>query len=208
MNRMLQASAVLVAFILATTGCALTTHVRGLAGAEERAAVPPGARICVSTDPEVQEPQYADMIAESIEHLLSSKGYVPSASNEAEYFLFFDFERTPLITRVRLEPIGGGRSGISTERREGPFDLTLSLKLVEASAYHETGLQDWSWVGGAILGNAPTESPKFVDLLLVAGMRHFPEETARVVKVKLHLYDRGARRLRRLRMGREVEGSP
>jgi hypothetical protein len=205
MKRTLLPSVILLAVILATTGCALTAHVRGLAGPEERGAVPPGARVCVATHPKVDEPQYADTIADSIELLLSEMGYVPSTSNETEYFLFFDFERKPLITRVRLEPIGGGRSGISTERKEGPFDLTLSLKLVEAGAYHETGVEEWSWVGGAILGNAPTESPKFVDLLLVAGMKYFPEDTGKVVEVKLHLYERGARQLRRLRIGTEVE---
>jgi hypothetical protein len=208
MNRTLPAAVVLFSLIFAATGCALTTHVRGLAGPEESMAVPPGSRICVATDPDVQEPQYADTITDGIELLLSNKGYVPASSNEAEYFLFFDFECKPLITRVRLEPIGGGRSGISTERKQGPFDLTLSLKLVEAGAYHETGLEEWVWVGGAILGNAPTESPKFVDLLLVAGMKYFPKETEKVVEVKLHLYDRRARQLRRLRLGREVQGAP
>lgn len=208
MKRTLPATAALFALILTTTGCALTAHVRGVAGPEERAAVSPGARICVSAYPDAEDSKITDMIAPSIELLLSNMGYVPSTSNEAEYFLFFDFERKPLITRVRLEPIGGGRSGISTERKEGPFDLTLALKLVEAGAYHETGTREYNWIGGAILGNAPTESPKFVDLLLIAGMKHFPNETEKVMEVKLNLYERGARQLRRQRIGREPEEAP
>jgi hypothetical protein len=202
MNRIVPASAMLILLLLTTTGCALTAHVRGMAGPEELSTVPPGAKICVTPYPETADPENADFITEGIELLLLNKGYEAVPSNEAEYFLFFDFERKPLITRVRLEPIGGGRSGISTERKEGPFDVTISLKLVEAAAYHETGTGEFIWIGGAVLGNTPTESPKFIDLLLLAATKHFPKDTGRVVEVKLRLYEHGARQLRRLRMER------
>jgi hypothetical protein len=208
MKRIFLASAALTALILTAPGCALRAHVRGLVGSDEYATVPPGARICVAIDPEASESKNADQISNSIELLLSNKGYEPSTSTEAEYFLFFDFERKPLINRIRLEPIGGGRSGISMERKQGPFDLTLALKLVEAGAYHETGTEKFTWVGGAILGSTPTESPKFIDLLLLAGMKYFPEDTEKVVEVKLRLYERKARQLRRLRTGRSPAESP
>ena len=140
--------------------------------------------------------EFSREITGKLEMLLSKQGYKPSISAEAEYFLFFDFRCKPLITRVGLKPLGGIRSGIKTYGKKGPFDLTLALRLVEASSYQEKGLEEFVWAGGAILSSVPTESDKFADLLLVAAMKYFPEDTGEVRKTKLGLYDFRARRLR------------
>jgi len=197
MKKALVVSILLPSLICALSGCAYTAHVRGVMGPEQLTEVPEGALICVAADPDAGEMELSREITDKLEMLLSRKGYKPAISSEAEYFLFFDFGRKSLITRVGLQPLGGIRSGIRTYGKEGPFDLTLSLRLVEASAYHETGLQEFSWAGGAILSSTPTESCKFADLILVAAMKYFPNDTEEVRKVKIGLYDFRARRLRR-----------
>jgi hypothetical protein len=136
-------------------------------------------------------------ISEKIGKLLLRRGYALTHSSNPDYFLFFEFERESLMTRVRFEPLGGIRSGIHTTHQEGPYDLTLSLRLVEAKAYHDTGLEKFVWVGGAVLAEVPTESPKFVDLLLVAAMKHFPRDTGVTLKTKIGLYDSDAKTLRK-----------
>jgi hypothetical protein len=196
MNKALVASILLPSLICALSGCAYTAHVRGVAGPEQLTEVPDGASICVAVDPEVGEVELSREITGKLEMMLSKKGYKPSNSGEAEYFLFFDFRRKTLITRVGLQPIGGIRSGIKTYEKEGPFDLTLALRLVEASSYLEKGLEEFVWAGGALLSSTPTESSKFADMLLVAGMKYFPADTGEVRKMRIGLYDFRARRLR------------
>lgn len=190
-------ASLLLLFVFMATACAYTAHVRAVIGPEEHVEVPQGARICVAIDPEAGEMADSEEFSAKLESLLSRQGYQPSNSTEAEYFLFFEYGSKPLMTRAGIRPLGGIRSGIKTYEKEGPFDLTLSLRLVEASAYHESGLEKFIWAGGAILSSAPTESSKFADLLLVATMKYFPIDTDEVRKTKIGLYDYRARRLRR-----------
>jgi hypothetical protein len=197
MNKALVASILLPSLICALVGCAYTAHVQGIMGYAQQSEIPDAALICVAVDPEVGEVELSKEITKKLEILLSRKGFKPANSSEAEYFLFFDFERRPLMSHVGLTPIGGIKSGIRTYSKEGPFELTLSLRLVESSSYLEKGLEEFSWAGGAIMSNTPTESTKFADMLLVAAMKYFPLETAEVRDVKIGLYDFRARRLRR-----------
>jgi hypothetical protein len=196
MKNAVTSSFLLLWLICAFSGCAYTAFVKGIAGSDMQPSIPDGALICVAVDPEAVDAESSEEITDKLEMLLSRKGYNPSTSSDAEYFLFFDFGRKPLITRVGLRPLGGVRSGIQTYGKQGPFDLTLALRLIEASSYHEKGLEDFVWAGAAIIDNTPTESNKFADLLLVAAMKYFPKETAEVQKVKIGLYDFRARRLR------------
>ena len=196
MRRFLIVSFLLFWLICMAAGCAYTAHVRGIVSPEHKAKVPDEALICVAIDPDAEEIEDSAEITRKLESILSRQGYRPSTSSEAEYFLFFDFGIKPLITRAGLKPLGGVRSGIKTYEKEGPFDLTLSLRLIEASSYHETGLQDFVWAGGAIISSVPTESSKFADLLLVTAMKYFPADTGEVRKTKIGLYDFRARRLR------------
>jgi hypothetical protein len=197
MKKALLSSILLSWLICAVSGCAYTAHVKGVMGPEQQAEIPAGALICVAVDPDADEEALSGEITGKLEMLLAKQGYRSSNSSDAEYFLFFDFRRKSLITRVGLEPQGGIRSGIKTYEKEGPYDLTISLRLVEVSSYHDTGLQKFVWAGGAILSSTPTESSKFADLLLVAAMKYFPTDTAEVRKIKIGLYDFRARHLRR-----------
>jgi hypothetical protein len=196
MNRALAASILLLSLICALAGCAYTAHVKGVRGYAQQSEIPDAALICVAVDPEVGEVELSKEITKKLEVLLLRKGFKPATSSEAEYFLFFDFERRPLMSHVGLQPIGGMKSGMRTYSKEGPFELVLSLRLVESSSYLEKGLEEFSWAGGAIMSNIPTESSKFADMLLVAAMKYFSLETAEVREVKIGLYDFRARRLR------------
>jgi hypothetical protein len=197
MKKLFPALLLLLGLVNLFTGCAYTAHVRGVAGEDTTGEIPQEALICVAVDPEAPEVEHSKEITRKLEKLLSRQGYRPSTSSDAEYFLFFDLESKPLITRAGLEPLGGIRSGIKTYEKEGPYDLTLSLRLVESSSYHERGTEQFVWVGGAILSSAPTESCMFIDLILVAAMKYFPEDTGEVRKTKIGLYDFRARRLRK-----------
>jgi len=196
MSRVAPGSVALLCAIVLFTGCAQTAYVRGVAGADA-VAPPPGASICVALAPEATEWDIDQELTEKIGRLLARRGYTVTNSTDADYFLFYEFDRKTLMTRVRLEPLGGVRTGIHTTHQEGPFDLTLSLRLVEVGAYHERGLEDFVWVGGAVLSEVPTESPKFVDLLLVAAMKQFPRDTGTTLKTRIGLYNPDAKTLRR-----------
>jgi hypothetical protein len=197
MKQPLSASLLLLGLSSLLVGCAFTAHVRGVAGEEAPGAIPDGALICVAVDPEAAEIKQSRELTRKLEELLSRKGYSPTNSSDAEYFLFYALGSKPLMTRVGLRPLTGIRTGIKTYEKEGPYDLTLSLRLVEASSYHEKGLDEFVWAGAAIINGTPTQSTKFDDLLLVAAMKYFPLDTEAVRKVKIGLYDFRARRLRR-----------
>jgi len=151
----------------------------------------------VALAPDAKEWDFNAELTSKLGTLLTRKGYTLGDSDSADYFLFYEFDRKTLMTRVRLEPLGGVQSGIHTAHQEGPFDLTLSLRLVDAEVYHHKGLEEFVWVGGAVLSEVPTESPKFVDMLLVAAMKQFPKDTGATVRSRIGLYDAAARSLRK-----------
>jgi len=197
MTRVAPGSVALLCTVCLLAGCAHTAYVRGVTGPEAAEPPAPGASICVALAPDAQEWDLHEDIVSKIGLLLTRRGYTIGDSTSADYFLFYEFQRKTLMTRVRLEPLGGVQTGIHTTHQEGPYDLTLSLRLVEAQVYHDKGLEEFVWVGGAVLSEVPTESPKFVDMLLVAAMKQFPKDTGATIKSRIGLYDADARRLRR-----------
>lgn len=197
MSRVAPASVALLCTIGLLTGCAHTAYVRSVAGPEAGDAPSPGASICVALTPGAVEWDMSNEITEKIGRLLARKGYTATSSTDADYFLFYEFDRKTLMTRGRLEPLGGVSTGIHTTRQEGPFDLTLSLRLVKAGTYHDEDADGFVWVGGAVLREVPTESPKFIDLLLVVALKQFPKDTGTTIKTRIGLYDPNAKALRR-----------
>lgn len=193
----LLACAFLLGTVAVLSGCtAHRAYVRGVAGDNVETPLPPDAAICVAVIPEGLDWKINGEITRDIETLLLSKGYRIADSSNAHYFLFFEFDREAMMERARFELSGGMSSGLHTIKKQGPFDLTLTLRLVEADAYHETGLSEFVWAGAAVLPEAPTESTKLVHLLLVAAMEPFPEETGKTIKRKIDFYDQQAKQLR------------
>jgi hypothetical protein len=188
--------AILVLALVSVPGCAYTAHVRGVAGDEPGDRPPPGSSINVSSDPNGTPWDENPEITRKLESLLGRKGFTLTNSTEADYYLFFEFDRESLMNRIRFEPFSGIEGGIHTTRKEGPYDLSLSMRLVRAADYQQTGMETFVWTGGAILCDVPTESPKFTDLLLVAAMRAFPFETGKTLKVRLALHDSTVRSIR------------
>ena len=193
----LRACAVLLAAVALSWGCSShRAYVRGVAGDNVETPVPPDAAICVAVIPDGKEWEINGEITRDIETLLLHKGYKIADSSNAEYFLFFEFDREAMMTRARFELSGGMASGLHSIKKEGPFDLTLTLRLVEAKSYHETGLDEFVWAGAAVLAEAPTESTKLVHLLLVAAVDPFPEDTGKPIKKRIDFYDTQAKQLR------------
>jgi len=148
----LSACAVLLAAVALFSGCsAYRAYVRGVAGDNVEAPVPPNAAICVAVIPDGKEWKINGEITRDIETLLLHKGYRIVDSSNAEYFLFFEFEREAMMTRSRFELSSGMASGMHSIKKEGPFDLTLTLRLIEANAYHQAGLAEFVWAGAAVL---------------------------------------------------------
>ena len=67
--------------------------------------------------------------------------------------------------------------------------------MVDGTPYRE-GTEETVWASTAVIRAAPTESPKFDDLLLLASFRHFAEDTGAIVVERLNLESRQAHRLR------------
>ena len=158
--------------------------------------VPENASICVALSPDGKNWEFNDEIAKGIEILLLNDGYRITNSTNAEYFLFFDFDRKPMMTRARFDWFGGVQSGMRTTKREGPYDLSISLRLIETADYHSKGTETFTWTGAAVLAEAPTEGEKLVHLLLVAAMETFPEDNGEAERMKIGFYDDRARMLR------------
>lgn len=190
------APAVVSLLVVLLTGCAHTALIRGVAGNDEQATLPPDALINVSSDPNGKPWDMNPEITHKLERILTTMGFTVTDSSDADFYLFFEFDRESLMNRVRFEPFSGIQSGLHTTRREGPYDLTLSLRLVRAETYHQNDMETFLWAGGAILPEVPTESPQFIDVLLVAGMRAFPRETERTLKTRIGLYDSPVRDVR------------
>jgi hypothetical protein len=180
------------------TGCSSHyAYVRGVTGDFDDRPVPPNAAICVAISPDAKEWEHNDEIAKDLEKLLLHRGYRTTNSTNADYFLFFEFDRKSMMTRARFDWFGGVQSGMHTTKREGPFDLSLSLRLVRSEAYHNAKMEEFTWAGAAVLAEAPTESRKLVDLLLVAAMETFPEDNGEAERMKLGFYDDRARLIRK-----------
>jgi hypothetical protein len=176
-------------------GCAYTVHVRGVQFDEQTEVTPQAAALCVEPSPDLD--QSAPDLQAKIERLLAEQGFRIVERNAADYFLLYHFGIESVDQRMNLEPTTGGvRAGMQTSFREGPFEHTLSLRIVNAEPFRKEGSEEIIWAGGAVLDGAPTESEKFDDMLLVAMFKHFPLDTGETLTERMSLDSPKAKRLR------------
>ena len=196
MNRLLAACGALGLAAVAS-GCAYTVWVRGVRESGTKLDLERGLPIAVARYPEAASG--ADHgVAAKIERMLDQRGYRVVPESDAAMVLLFDYEIEDMVARKYFMPTSGPSGGITTTASEGPFIHTLTLSLVDAEAYHDesTNTADILWTGGAVLNAAPVDSPKIVDVLLVAAFDHFGEDTGTTLKTGMSSNDRRVRQLR------------
>jgi hypothetical protein len=184
------------AAVLLCAGCVHNVYYLGEKGGDTPIPPADAAGIWVDTDPDAATtPQDAD-VKRKIHMLLRGSGYRTVPEDEADLFLFFEYSVDSVLGRIYLEPMTGMTRGVETVRREGPFEHSLSLWLLDAEAYRDGQREEMLWLGGSKLAQAPTESSRFLDMLLIAAFKEFPQETEGTLRAKMRLNDPRARRLR------------
>jgi hypothetical protein len=191
-------------YLAAGTGCALHVYVAGVPVSDAGESLPAGAALCTGRDPEAPASDADAEIATHLDWLLSQRGFTVTEPAAADYCLLYGHEVDPLMATMRLQFMQGVKGGIESVRRQGPFNYSLSLRLVEASAFRTGSAPDSLWHGGAVISEAPTRSPRNIDLLLVALLEQFPRDTQGTLKKRMHRTDS---RVRRLHASAVPEGS-
>ena len=187
--------AALLCSIPISVGCGYRAQVRGVT-TPDYGIVATGDKVCIESSEKGVRSELAAAVGDKIARLLTEMGYTVTGSEDADFVLLYDYDNKALMNRVRIQPISGVRTGIHTTAVKGPFEQSLSLQLVEADAYRAGGEENHVWAGVALLENLPTQSPRFLDMLLVAGLRHFPDDTGEVVEIKMRRSDPQAQILR------------
>ena len=191
-------------FLLTATGCGHAVLVKGVETAETKPVIPRGTSFFVEGEPgaaaEVGRAEVeADRaeVTRKIEGLLEDRGYTVTSQSDADYSLRYSYEITPLLGKMSLEHLKGGpHMGMGTVRREGPFNHRLYLWVAEVASGVGQEEPQTVWAGGGILNGAPTDSSRFLDLLLVATFKHFLKDTGDTLETRITLSDPRVRRLR------------
>lgn len=193
-------------FLLGATGCGHAILVKGVDVAEARPVIPQGTSFAVEKDSSAEGETDRAKVARKIEELLEEKGHEVTSSPDADFSIRYAYEITPLLGKMSLEPIvGSTHQGIRTVRREGPFNHRLYVWVTEAGPGVGEEEPLTVWAGGGILNGAPTDSPRFLDLVLVATFEHFLEDTGETLETRLQLGDARAQRLREAMATEDVE---
>lgn len=187
--------AAVLALTLFGSGCAHTIRVRTVLLDEQR-QITKSESIWVAPSPDAHES--AQALTPKVEALLEGKGYRLASRDDADLILFHSTDLDSFQSRVRLELGSGMHGGISWVSHDGPFERSIAVRAVAAEAYRSKEVEEVIWAGGALLDRAPTESPKFDDLLLVVAFKYFPRDTGKTLKVRLGLNSPQARELRKI----------
>ncbi len=128
--------------------------------------------------------------------ILGEKGYVVTERDSAEYFLLYDYRVKGKMAHMKLELLTGPREGMHTVRRGGPYTHALELRVVDAPLYRQNNRRDaLIWQGGAVMGDVPTGSSKFHDLVLVAAFEQLGKTTDDAVSVIMRMNISEAKKL-------------
>jgi hypothetical protein len=178
-------------------GCGHAVLVKGVSTAETRPDFAQGSTFVVERDGGAEAETDRSQVARKIESILEDKGYAITSASEAEFFLHYEYEITPLLGKMSFEPLrGGSHHGMATVRNEGPYNHRLYLWVAEAGSGEGQGEPSTVWASGAILNRAPTESSRFLDVLLVATFDHFLDDTEDTLTTRISLSNPRVQRLR------------
>jgi hypothetical protein len=183
---------VLLAAVVLTSGCAFRVQVQGYRSPETTVAMNP--EMSIYLQPEIDTyagacPVAGNELTRMITDLLAGEGYELAPQEEADLILVYSYDHIGHKGRVRFEPQTGPTGGMKTVARGGPYQHSLFLRVIDARKYVENGDEEVVWAGSASLEAAPTGSPKFVAMLLVAAFEDFPGAKEETVTRKMYLSD-------------------
>jgi hypothetical protein len=183
---------VLIAAVVLTGGCAFRVQVQGYRSPETTIEMTPGMSIYLQ--PEIDTyagvcPVAGNELTRMITDLLAGEGYQLAPQESADLILVYSYDHVGHKGRVRFEPQTGPTGGMRTVARGGPYEHSLFLRVIDAAKYVENGDEQVVWAGSASLEAAPTGSPRFVAMLLVAAFEDFPGTKEQTVTRKMYLSD-------------------
>ena len=184
---------ILVIILICIAGCTTTYTVRVNGFSEIDEPIKDKASICVTLDPNSQNPIFDKEIKAKIEMLLKSHDYIPAPNVEqADYRLAFqaglDSHRVSGYTPL-YHPVGGFYGRYWGDYQFGYtsyipyvdtlYDQWLVIKVFarDSTAASEAG--QVVWIGEAVTGTGDADLRYVVDYLLVAGFEFFGADTKR-----------------------------
>jgi len=177
------------------SGCAQRVYSVGTKSLERP---PPrsGAMVHVLLEPTAEASECHEEIEQKLIRGLVDKGYRVVEAQASKHVLFYEYSSYAMMANMKLEMLGGGRKGIATTRKGGPYVHSLRLTLVETDEGSDvTPGRAIVWEGGAVMSGT-TNSQKFQDLLIVAALDQLGKTTEDTVVARMSLNDNRARRLR------------
>lgn len=176
--------------------CAQRVYSVGTANVEEPGPAS-GATVQILREPTSEPSQFDEAIERKLVRALRTTPYQVAGAQDSDHFLYYDYRSYAMMATSKLEMLSGGRKGIATTHKGGPYVHSLRLTLVEADDEASTPSErSIVWEGGAVL-NGSTESQKYQDLLIVAAVGQLGKTTKETVVARMSLNDIRARRLRK-----------
>ena len=179
-------------------GCAHRVYTIGVDNPENAVEIASGSTVAVMKLPGRTAFEHDPDLERKMTWVLADHGFQIAAAEEAEYLVLYEYRISDKMSYMSLELLRGPQEGMVTVRRGGPYVHTLEVRLVEAEVYHDNRYEDsLIWQGGAVIGDVPTTSPKFHDMLVVAALDKLGECNIDGDTMRMSLNDAQARRLRR-----------
>ncbi len=185
------------------------------------AAPAPGAALAVVENKEARNPLLEKEIAAKINRLLTARGYRLVPYEQADYYLFFLYGIGPPEAAAATGPPvsvglgigvgtwhgGGGFIGLGTPYPYYPYAYPaepvygrwLTLKVVEAKPYRQSGQARAVWVGEARSAGTSSDLREVINALLLAAFQQFGKNTGKAVEVEVGIADPKYRELQSVR---------
>jgi hypothetical protein len=192
-----------LALVLSGAGCAHTIRVRTVQ-LDEAQRITKEKTIWVAPSPDADESAWD--LSPKVEALLEGKGYAMATREDADLIVFHSNNINSFESRVRLALGSGMHGGISWVSHEGPYERSISVRAIAAEPFRTDEEEVVVWAGGALLDRAPTESPRFDDLLLVVAFKYFPEDTGKTLKVRMGINSPQVQKLRKIEPEEQAPG--
>jgi hypothetical protein len=206
-----------LAALLLLVGCGAGRYfvqVNGYLDPGAAAALPPAATIAVVENKEARNPLLEKEIAAKINRLLTARGYRTVPYEQADYFLFFLYGAGPEAAAAAGGPPvsfglgvgggawrggGGGYIGLGAPWWPYPYPYAypaepiygrwLTLKLVEAKPYRQSGQAQPVWVGESRSTGTSSDLREVSNALLLAVFQQFGKNTGKAVEVEVQTQD-------------------
>jgi hypothetical protein len=216
-----------LASILCLVGCGATRYtvqVNGYLDPSAPAALAPGAAMAVVENKEARNPLLEKEIAAKINRLLGAHGYRVVPYEQADYYLFFLYGVGPEAAAAAGPPVsvglgigvgggswrgggGGGFIGLGAPYPYYPYAYPaepvygrwLTLKVVEAKPYRQSGQARAVWVGESRSAGTSSDLREVINALLLAAFQQFGKNTGQAVKAEVGVEDPQYRELQGVR---------